>query len=94
MMPLMVFKVRDRSMEPGLREGDFIVVYTWGRKFRRGDIVVFPHPGTGMRMVKRVTRSGRDSCFVVGDNSRLSEDSRKFGDIRAGSIVGKVILHV
>ena len=52
-----VYRVKGRSMEPGLREGDFVVV--WGGdvagELRRWDVVVFRHPSVEDRlMLKRV----------------------------------------
>ncbi len=53
-----VYRVKGRSMEPGLRAGDLVVV--WGgndaRELRRWDVVVFSHPSVEDRlMLKRVT---------------------------------------
>ena len=43
-------------------------------------------------MVKRVHRVNDDgSVFVVGDNPHASTDSREFGSVARGAVVGRVI---
>ena len=64
-----VFRVKGRSMEPGLREGDFVVV--WGGsdtgELRRWDVVVFSHPSVEDRlMLKRVTALPGERVGMVG----------------------------
>ncbi len=47
------FEVVDRSMEPSLSEGDYLLARS--RTPRPGEIVVFQHPqGRGFHLVKRV----------------------------------------
>ena len=50
-----VYRVKGRSMEPGLREGDFLIVCGGNEDLRRWDVVVFSHPSVEDRlMLKRV----------------------------------------
>lgn len=95
MFPLARFRVEDRSMEPALRAGDYVLVNRWAYRRREplpGDVVVLWNPeSTGQFLIKRV-RSG-DSMrgfFVLGDNEVHSRDSRQFGRVPKHLIVGKV----
>ncbi len=64
-----VYRVKGRSMEPGLREGDFVVV--WGGnvagELRRWDVVVFMHPSVEDRvLLKRVVAAPGERVGMVG----------------------------
>ena len=95
MFPLSRFRVADDSMRPTLLPGDYVLVNRWA--FRRrapvaGEIVVLRHPHNSSHfLVKRIASvAGPDTVFVVGDNEARSEDSRQFGPVARGLIVGKV----
>jgi signal peptidase I len=85
-------------MEPALRPGDKILALKiggWGR----GDIVVFHTPsraaercGVGGTFVKRVIRKGARTAFLEGDNRSQSCDSRAFGPVPNGNVVGRVFV--
>lgn len=92
--PIRVFRAVDRSMEPSIAEGDYLLVNTWWSMLRPGDVVVALHPHTGMYIVKRIRRSSRGGYFLVGDNAAHSIDSRSFGPVSARGIVGKVAVKV
>ena len=94
MLPIRIFKVRDASMEPALREGDYLVVSRWYGRLKVGDMVVLRHPRKDILMVKRVSAIGSNSIHVIGDNREESEDSRAFGNVKRESIIGRVILRV
>ena len=87
----MRFKVEDESMYPTLRQGDYLIVNKLASKFFAGDIVVFKHEDKFL--VKRIEKISNEKYFVVGDNKKLSQDSRKFGAIKVGLLVGKVLFH-
>lgn len=77
---------------------------TWSNP-KRGDIVVFYSPRTGQRLVKRVVAVPgdlfemggshavlpADKYFVMGDNRDHSFDSRNFGLVDRGRILGKAV---
>jgi signal peptidase I len=64
------FEVPSQSMLPTLRPGDRVWVnklaYRRGRLPARGDIVVFPHPDTGVLFVKRVVGLPGDRITTLG----------------------------
>ncbi len=94
MLPIRIFKVRDRSMEPAIREGDYLIVSRWYGRLRVGDIVVLRHPNKDIMIVKRISTISSSKIYVIGDNKALSEDSRKFGGVDRGRVIGKVLLRV
>lgn len=59
---------------------------------RPGEIVIAQHPyQTDLRLVKRVALVQEDgSCFLTGDNSAESTDSRSFGLVAPEQILGQV----
>lgn len=99
LFPFIHFKVRDRSMEPAIKPGDYVLVnklaYLFGKP-SKGDVIVFKHPREKNKfLIKRIasiTVSGE--YFVVGDNKSQSNDSRNFGSIKKNLIVGKLFIHI
>jgi nickel-type superoxide dismutase maturation protease len=84
--------VAGRSMEPGLREGDWILACRCGRA-RAGDVVVLEHPQRpGLLIVKRVASVDPAGYWVLGDAPADSTDSRHFGAVTG--VVGRVVWRV
>jgi signal peptidase I len=92
--------VAGESMTPELLPGDCLVAVR-SRSFRRGALVVIEHPDRpGFEVVKRLDglpgdsvyghRLGHDEYWVVGDNARLSTDSRAFGPVSLRRIRGVI----
>lgn len=92
--PFKFFRVSERSMEPELKEGDYILVDRRRRNLVPGDKAVFMHPQKGIYMVKRIKEANNEGYFVVGTNKIHSQDSRQYGYIDRKAIVGKVIWKV
>ncbi len=96
--PLERFKITDRSMEPALSEGDHIIVNRLAYIFKKpkvGEIIVFKHPSQTKFLVKRISKKLKENSYlVIGDNKAASSDSRTFGPIKIGLIVGKVSIAV
>lgn len=92
--PLTVFRVEDRSMEPKMKAGDYLIVSRMYGKLSVGDVVVLRHPEKSMNIVKRISAIDGFDISVAGDNAERSEDSRSFGSISRHKILGKVIFHV
>lgn len=94
LLPIKIFRVAERSMEPSIDEGSYILVNCWYGKLSAGDIIVFRRPKDGRILVKRIKNIQNGRVFAIGDNRARSKDSRKFGSFDSTLIVGKVILSV
>lgn len=92
-LPIHHFRVVDTSMQPALRPGDHLLVLSWPRSVRRGDIVVLRDPeAPSTFLVKRVVGHALTGQVVVGgDSPNVSRDSRQFGPVPSQLIVGKAI---
>ena len=91
------YRVRGSSMEPGLQDGSFVLVDPEAyrtRAPRAGEVVLARHPFvSGLCLVKRVaTEPEAGRVALVGDRADESTDSRDFGAVRLGEVVGKVVL--
>jgi len=96
--PLWRVAVAERSMEPALRPGDWLLVWRGARagrpvRVRAGQLVIARHPGRpGMLLVKRAVRRAPSGWWLASDNSGVGEvDSRSFGAVRPELIEGRVL---
>lgn len=91
--PLWRVAVAERSMEPTLRPGDWLLVLRT-RHVRTGQLVVARHPGRpGMLLVKRAARRDPTGWWLASDSpDGGAVDSRAFGAVPAGLIEGRVLL--
>lgn len=78
-------------MLPTLKEGQEVLTFNWWKvvRIKVGDIVVVRV--NGKEMVKRIQKTDDRRIFVIGDNKKMSTDSRKFGAVKKEQIIGKVI---
>src|SRR5262245_24677613 len=97
--PLWRVAVAERSMEPALRPGDWLVVRRTmdpGRplRVRAGQIVVARHPARpGLLIVKRAARRVPGGWWLASDNPAAGAvDSRAFGAVPPSLIEGTVLL--
>jgi nickel-type superoxide dismutase maturation protease len=97
-LPLIRVKVAERSMEPALRPGDWLLVRRT-RRIAPGQIVLARHPDrAGLLIVKRAARRVEGDGEVGGgwwlesDNPDAGAvDSRRFGAVPASLIEGRVL---
>lgn len=87
--------VGGRSMEPGLQQGDRVLVDRWTYRQRPpqvGEVVLVLGPGA-RPLVKRAARvePSADAVWVLGDNASASNDSRRFGGVPLASVRGRVV---
>jgi signal peptidase I len=92
-----VIKVENDSLTPEYQEGDFVLVVKipfFLRSIRPGDVVVFRQIAYG-QMIKRVERlDAQGELIYVRGSHAESQDSRHFGPVPRGDLVGKVIWHI
>ena len=91
LLPIKIFRVAERSMEPSIDEGSYILVNCWYGKLSAGDIIVFRRSKDGRILVKRIKEIQSGKIFAVGDNKARSIDSRRFGAFNSSLIIGKLI---
>ncbi len=84
------FIVNGDSMSPTLCENDRLLGLSYFR-LRLNDIVVFNHPISSDKLIKRVKSIEGNRITVIGDNPVVSVDSYVFGPIELQSIVYKII---
>jgi nickel-type superoxide dismutase maturation protease len=97
--PLWRVAVTERSMEPALHAGDWLLVWRGLRPgrpplLRPGQIVVARHPDDlGLLLVKRATKSLAAGWWLGSDNPAAGAvDSRAFGPVPAALIEGKLLV--
>lgn len=100
------YEIAERSMEPALFPGDWVLGVRFPTRIARGDVVVLASP-SGPELVKRVTAVGgdvvpaagedrtlsHDELWVTGDNPAAgSVDSATFGPIPVESVRARLVL--
>ncbi len=93
-----LYRVAGASMRPTLVEGDLLFVQTRIPKdsLESGDVVIALHPfRIGLFIVKRVAEVMCDGRIaLLGDNSHESSDSRQFGAVAPGQILGRATCRI
>ena len=93
--PLWRVAVAERSMEPALRPGDWLLVLRAPRaRIAAGQVVIARHPGRpDMLLVKRAARWQSGGWWLSSDNPAAGAvDSRSFGPVPVALIEGRVLL--
>jgi hypothetical protein len=97
--PLWRVAVAERSMEPALRPGDWLLARrrVWpGRPppVRAGQLVIARHPGRpDLLLVKRASRREQAGWWLESDNPGAGAvDSAAFGPVPAGLIEARVLM--
>jgi hypothetical protein len=82
-------------MLPSYRPGQLLLLRVVGDaasaidSVQPGDVVIVRH--AGLEKLKRVRHVRHGEVFIVGDNPVDSTDSRSFGWLPTGAIVGRVL---
>lgn len=77
--PYRRFAVAERSMEPALRPGDYLITSSYLDNLRRGEVVVYEHPNRdGFWLVKRVVGLAGDEIRI--EDGRLLRDGAAVDD--------------
>ena len=83
--------VEGHSMRPALEEGDRLLVVR-RRRYRPGDVVAARDPREPARVVvKRVAEVDGDRLVLLGDAPGASTDSRTFGPVHRGQVLGRAV---
>jgi nickel-type superoxide dismutase maturation protease len=96
--PLRRIAVAERSMEPALLPGDWLLVWrglgTRSPSVKPGQLVIARHPGLpGMLLAKRVAWREAGGWWLTSDNPRAGGvDSFRFGPVPPDQIEGRVLL--
>jgi nickel-type superoxide dismutase maturation protease len=96
--PILRVEVAERSMEPALRPGDWLLVRRT-RRIRPGQIVLARHPARpDMLIIKRAARrvqgdgEAGEGWWLESDNPAAGAvDSRRFGAVPAALIEGRLL---
>ena len=98
-------EVAEASMTPALASGDWLLLDPSAVRWpRRGSIVVFREPDSGLLAIKRVAAGpgdrvriaagilhlGPDEAWLLGDTAATSVDSRRYGPVPLEALVGRV----
>jgi phage repressor protein C with HTH and peptisase S24 domain len=84
--------VSGHSMEPALRDGDWLVADRGGGALIPGDIVVaYDRRAVGRLLVKRVAQVGTDSQLMLTSDHPAHADEI-IGPVGAGDVIGHVRL--
>src|SRR4051794_31190915 len=83
--------VSGSSMEPGLSDGDMLLV-RYGARVRPADVVVVVLPGDRPLAVKRAVYRCEDGWWVEGDAPASSTDSRQLGPVPESAVRGRAVL--
>ncbi len=69
------YEIAERSMEPGLRPGDYVMTVAMRRAPRRGDVVILTGPHLpGLELVKRVVGLAGETVAITGGRLLVDRD--------------------
>ena len=80
-------------MFPYLKEGDIVFFKKYKNNksiLKNRQIIIFNHPLKSKNLIKRINSVDQNNIEVLGDNTKFSEDSNKFGLINNEKIIGIV----
>lgn len=88
-----VIKVKGESMLPDIQPGDYLIIRTFYKKFRVGDIVVLQHRDYGV-IVKKITQLLDNGKFLVKSTNPHGISSSEIGILSIKQIIGIKLFHV
>ena len=91
-LPIGRVVVRERSMQPTLRDGDHLLV-RWGGQPAPGRLVIVQWPGRPLS-VKRAALLADDGWWVERDNPTEGVDSWQVGPVAPKDVLGVVLLRL
>jgi signal peptidase I len=96
---LRVVTVRGESMAPAYHDGDQLLVVRSRRRIRIGAVIVFVPPAGFSDvpwLVKRVAglAAGPPGRLIVRGDAAVSLDSRQFGPVDRGAVIGVVVRRI
>ncbi|MBI2011331.1 S26 family signal peptidase [Candidatus Daviesbacteria bacterium] len=89
--PIVKFQIKEESMYPFLKPGDFVLVNKLAVSFKINDLVILKNPENSKQyLVKKIKEIRNGKYFVIGENKNKSRDSRYYGWVNRENIIGKV----
>lgn len=85
-----LIQVSGDSMLPTLKDNQLLLGCVLF-KLKKGEIYVYKSPVDEKIVIKRLKNFDGEHCFFVGDNKRVSVDSRKYGLVPKKNIIAKVL---
>jgi phage repressor protein C with HTH and peptisase S24 domain len=79
-------------MAPALAAGDFVLVKATSGSIPNGTIVVAHHPLERDLLIVKRSLVNSDGYWLASDNEIEGSDSRDFGTVSSGAIVGVVTM--
>ncbi len=76
-------------MAPSLLPNRLVLATSIYKSLSPQQVVIFRHDR--LEMIKRIQKINHGRLFMVGDNPRVSTDSRSFGWVHSDSVIAKVI---
>ena len=90
-----IIQVCGDSMSPTYKDKEYLIGCRIHTKPKVGEVYVFKSPERNACVIKRIsmidTRGKKPQYYVLGDNSRVSNDSRYYGYLSSRSLVCKII---
>ena len=87
--PILLRRVRSRSMAPKLRPGQLVIATSLFRRLHAGQVVIVERDNK--QLIKRIELIESDKLFVIGDNLAASVDSRQFGWLDRQAVIARVL---
>jgi len=92
MLLLSKFKVSGHSMEPTIKNGQYVLISKIPYFFSEPDVKeIVAFKKNQKILIKRIVKKTGDKYFLAGDNLKDSLDSRSFGFVSKNDILGKVM---